>query len=143
MNTIQLRANKRSRGFTLLELIMVLVILGAIMALVGPRVFGGLGKAKSGQAKIQMEQIGGALDMFKLEVGRYPSQSEGLNALVTAPSGAGNWNGPYLKDSKMIKDPWGNDFKYTVSGSKYEISSMGADGKDGGTGEDADIKSGG
>jgi general secretion pathway protein G len=132
---------QRNRGFTLIEIVIVLVILAGIMALVGPRVFGGLGKAKSNEAKIKMEQLANQLEMFKLEVGRYPSASEGLKALVSCPSGVANCSGGYVKDAKQLLDPWGNEYRYSVSGSKYELSTLGADGKEGGTGEDADLKS--
>lgn len=133
------RQHLRAAGFTLIEVVIVLVIVAGIMALVGPRVFGSLGKAKSQEARIQMRQIASQLELYKVEVGRYPSQNEGLAALVTAPAGAANWNGPYIKDAKQLKDAWGNDLRYTVSGSKFELTSLGADNKEGGTGEDADI----
>ena len=94
------------RGFTLLELVMVLVIIGVILAMVGPRVFNSLGRASGERAKVQIEQIGSALELYKLDVGRFPNTQEGLNALLTAPGGAANWNGPYLKDAKTLKDPW-------------------------------------
>jgi general secretion pathway protein G len=136
------RRDRPTRGFTLIEIVIVLVILAGIMAIVGPRVFGGLGKAQTNQAKVKIEQIANQLDMFKLEVGRYPTEAEGLKALVNCPSGLANCTNGYLKDAKMLLDPWQKEFRYTVSGSKYEISSLGADGKEGGTGEDADIKSG-
>lgn len=133
---------QRHYGFTLIEIVIVLVILAGIMALVGPRVFGGLGKAKSNEAKIKMEQVANQLEMFKLEVGRYPTAAEGLKALVSCPSGVANCTNGYVKDAKQLQDPWGNEFRYSVTGSKYEISSLGADGKEGGTGEDADVKVG-
>jgi general secretion pathway protein G len=130
------------RGFTLLELVMVLVIIGVILAMVGPRVFNSLGRASSERAKVQIEQIGSALELYKLDVGRYPSTQEGLNALFSAPSGVANWNGPYLKDPKHLKDPWAADFTYRSPAEKggYDLVSLGADGKEGGEGENKDIR---
>jgi general secretion pathway protein G len=136
------QSGRRTRGFTLIEIVIVLVLLGGIMALVGPKIFNLFGRANSEQAKIKMTQIESAMDLYKLDLGRYPTAAEGLAALTAAPTGATTWNGPYLKDSKMLKDPWNHDFLYTVSGSKYELKSLGADGKEGGSGEDADIVKG-
>jgi general secretion pathway protein G len=136
------RRQRQQRGFTLIEIVIVLVILAGIMAIVGPRVFGGLGKASASQSKIKMEQINNQLELFKLEVGRYPTQAEGLKALVTCPSGLANCTNGYIKDPKQLMDSWNNEFRYTVNGSKYELVSLGADGKEGGSGEDQDLKSG-
>ena len=129
-------------GFTLLELVMVLVIIGVILAMVGPRVFTNLGRANSEVAKTKIEQIGGQLELFKLDTGRYPSTQEGLNSLLTAPSGLANWNGPYIRDQKMLKDAWSRDFVYRAPGEKdaYDLLSLGADGKEGGEGENRDIR---
>lgn len=134
--------SRAHRGFTLLELVMVLVIIGVILSMVGPRVFNSLGRASSERAKVQIEQIGSALELYKLDIGRYPTSQEGLNALLAAPSGAANWNGPYLKDAKYLKDPWSADFTYRAPGEKggYDLISLGADGKDGGAGENKDIR---
>jgi general secretion pathway protein G len=139
---IRFPAARASRGFTLLELVMVLVIIGVILAMVGPRVFNSLGRASSERAKVQIEQIGGALELYKLDTGRYPSSQEGLGALIAAPSGAANWNGPYLKDAKNLKDPWSRDFTYRSPAEKggYDLISLGADGKEGGDGENKDIR---
>jgi general secretion pathway protein G len=129
-------------GFTLLELVMVLVIIGVILAMVGPRVFTNLGRANTEVAKTKIEQIGGQLELFKLDTGRYPSTQEGLNALLSAPSGLANWNGPYIRDQKMLKDAWSRDFVYRSPGEKdaYDLLSLGADGKEGGEGENRDIR---
>ncbi len=139
-----LRPNRpaRASGFTILELVMVLVLIGVILAMVGPRVFQNLGRANSEVAKSQMATVGGQLELFKLDVGRFPTTQEGLGALVTAPSGASNWNGPYIKDPKSLKDPWGRDFVYKSPGDKgaYDILSLGADGKEGGDGENRDVR---
>jgi general secretion pathway protein G len=137
-----LSSARPQRAFTLLELVMVLVIIGVILAMVGPRVFNSLGRASSERAKVQIEQIGSALELYKLDVGRYPSTQEGLNALLTSPGGAGNWNGPYLKDAKTLKDPWSRDFAYRSPAEKggYDLVSLGADGREGGDGENRDIR---
>jgi general secretion pathway protein G len=133
---------RAQRGFTLLELVMVLVIIGVILAMVGPRVFNSLGRASSERAKVQIEQIGSALELYKLDTGRYPTTQEGLNALLSAPSGAANWNGPYLKDAKHLKDPWSRDFTYRSPAEKggFDLVSLGLDGKEGGDGENKDIR---
>lgn len=129
------------RGFTLIELLVVLVILGLLAGLVGPQVLRHVGSAKSDTAKLQIEEIGSGLDMFHLEVGRYPSTQEGLQALAQRPSTARNWNGPYLKKASVPKDPWGNDYIYRSPGEHgpYDLLSRGADGAEGGEGENRDI----
>jgi general secretion pathway protein G len=132
---------RRQRGFTLIELLVVLVILGLLAALAGPRVIGYLGGAKSDTAKLQIEEFGSALDLYHLEVGRYPSTQEGLQALVQAPGGSDKWNGPYLKKKELPKDPWGNDYRYESPGQHgpYDLSSLGADNREGGDGENKDL----
>lgn len=133
---------RAARGFTLLELVIVLVLIGSLLAMVGPRIFANLGRANSEKAKIQMEQIGGALELYKLDNGRYPTTSEGLDSLLKANSGATNWNGPYIKNPAQLKDAWQRDFKYVSPGEKggYDLISFGADGKEGGDGENKDIR---
>lgn len=132
---------KRSKisGFTLVELLVVLAILGMLAALVGPQVLNQLGGAKSKSAAIQIRDFEQALELYKLDVGRFPGSNEGLNALVRQPSSAKGWNGPYLKKDDVPMDPWGNPYQYRVSGSTIDISSYGADGRQGGSGEDADV----
>jgi general secretion pathway protein G len=135
------RKNTRAaRGFTLLELVIVLVILGTIMAFVGPKIFQQMGKANSATAKIMIQDVAGKLELFRLEVGRYPTAQEGLQALVKQPPGVDKWAGPYLKDTDL-KDPWGNDFKYNQpgNGKPYDLISLGADNQPGGEGENRDI----
>lgn len=132
---------RTSSGFTLVELLVVLAILGMLAALVGPQVLNQLGGAKTKAASIQIRDFEQALELYKLDVGRFPRSEEGLDALVRAPSGAKGWNGPYLKKDAVPEDPWGNAYEYRVSGSKIEITSLGADGRSGGSGEDADISS--
>ncbi len=132
-------------GFTLIELLVVLLILGMIAGIAGPQVMNYLGESKAKAAKLQIEEFGSSLDLFKLDVGRYPDSQEGLQALVTAPSGknADRWRGPYLKKKSIPKDPWGTDFQYSVPGKHgpYDILSLGADGREGGEGDNKDIAS--
>ena len=133
---------KRKGGFTLIELMVVLLILGLLAALVAPRVLNRLGQSKQKIAKTQIEMLAAALDQFKLDVGRYPTTEEGLKALIENP-GVEGWNGPYLKKKKIPKDPWGRPYIYKCPGEhgEYDLYSLGADGKEGGTGENADITS--
>jgi general secretion pathway protein G len=140
--TAHLPPPRAARGFTLLELVMVLVIIGVILAMVGPRVFTNLGRANTEVAKAKIEQIGGQLELYKLDVGRYPTTQEGLGALLAAPSGVANWNGPYIKDAKLLKDPWTRDYVYRSPAEKggYDLLSLGADGKEGGDGENRDVR---
>jgi general secretion pathway protein G len=128
---------------TLIEILVVLVLIGIVLGIVGGNFIGRGEKAKADAAKIEIGQIGQALDLFKLEVGRYPTSQEGLQALITAPPGLSSWNGPYWKKSTLPKDPWGNEYKYTAPGQHgaYDILSYGADGREGGDGTDKDIAS--
>ena len=137
-------AMRRQRGFSLLELLVVLLLLGAFAGIFAPKIFGQAEKAKRNAAKLEIDQIGQGLDLFKLEIGRYPTTQEGLQALVTAPSGVANWNGPYLKRSSVPKDPWSTEYKYVSPGEQsrpYDIISFGADQKEGGDGDNKDITS--
>lgn len=128
-------------GFTLVELLVVLTIISLILGLVGPRVLNYLGESRVKTAKLQIESLGSALDLFYLDAGRYPTTSEGLNALAQKPTGIPVWNGPYLKGGKVPVDPWGNAYQYRSPAERapYEIVSFGADGREGGTGTAADI----
>jgi general secretion pathway protein G len=129
-------------GFTLVELLVVLVILVLLASLVGPRVIGYLGASKSKAAKVQIESLSSAIELFRIDVGRYPTTAEGMRALVEAPAGVVNWTGPYLTKRDVPLDPWGNPFKYTSPsqlGDGFDIISLGADNQPGGTGENADI----
>ena len=130
----------RARGFTLLELLVVLVILGLISAIAVPQVFKWLERANVDSAKLQIEALGGAVDLYRLEVGAYPPT---LKALVAKPDGVDRWNGPYLGKSIVPKDPWGRDYRYRVPGrhGPYDLYSLGSDGLDGGEGHKADIVS--
>ena len=131
---------RRQIGFTLIELLVVLAILTLLAGLVGPRVLSQLGGAKSKTAGVQIADLEKSLEIFKLDVGRFPSTEEGLNALVTKPDSAAGWNGPYLKGG-LPNDPWGKPYKYTLGANgAVEVLSLGADGAPGGDGENADIK---
>lgn len=131
---------RHSRGFTLIELLVVLVILTLLAGLVGPRVLDQLGGARSKTAKIQINEIEQSLDLFKLDVGRYPSDAEGLRALVERPATAQGWTAPYLKKG-LPTDPWGAAYLYKNPGRNGgpDVFSLGADGKPGGDGENADV----
>ena len=136
-------SGKPQHGFTLIELLVVLVILGLLASLAGPKVMNYLGGAKSDSAHLQVEEFGASLDLFKLETGRYPTTQEGLDALVQAPAGLTGWNGPYLKKKTVPKDPWGNEYIYVSPGQHgpYDLSSLGADNREGGDGENKDLTS--
>lgn len=131
----------KAGGFTLLELLVVIVIIGLLAAYVGPKYFSQLGKSEVTIARAQIEAFEKSLDTYRLDVGRYPNTEEGLAALLAAPASAGaKWNGPYLKKG-IPPDPWGHPYQYKAPGSKaeFEITSLGRDGQPGGSGEDADI----
>jgi general secretion pathway protein G len=132
---------KSSRGFTLIELLVVLAILTLLAGLVGPRVLGQLGGAKAKTAGVQIADLDKSLELFKLDVGRYPTTEEGLEALVKRPGSVNGWAGPYLKGG-VPSDPWGHPYRYTSPGPNggIEILSLGSDGAPGGEGEAADIR---
>jgi len=131
------------RGMTLIEILVVLVLIGVVLGIVGGNFIGKGEKAKADAAKIEIGQISQTLDLYKLEIGRYPTTQEGLQALISAPAGVTNWNGPYWKKSTLPKDPWGNEYKYLspAQNAPYEIVSLGADAKEGGEGPNKDIVS--
>ncbi len=136
------RRQRRKAGFTLVELLVVMVILGLLASIVLPNFFGQAKKARVRTATVQIATLGTALDAFALDTGRYPSSEEGLQALVSEPSGLETWDGPYLKKD-VPKDPWGKDYVYRgpSQGQSYEILCYGADGTAGGEGDAADISS--
>ena len=130
----------REKGFTLLELLVVVVIIGLLAGFVAPRYFGQVGKSEVATARAQIDALEKALDQYRLDTGRYPSTDLGLKALVERPPEEPKWNGPYLKKNVPL-DPWGKPYMYKVPGQRwdFELVSYGRDGKPGGTGEDADI----
>ena len=134
------RPGGKAHGFTLLELLVVIVIIGLLAGYVAPRYFSQVGRSEIQVAKAQIESLEKALDQYRLDTRRYPSAEEGLQALVSKPENAAGWNGPYLKKA-VPADPWGRPYAYRTPGQKgeYEVFTYGRDGKPGGTGDDADI----
>jgi len=135
------RPARTQAGFTLVEMLVVITIIGLIMALVGPRVLNYLSESKVKAARIQIQSFASALDLFYLDAGRYPSSAEGLMALIRPTAGVAAWNGPYLKGGSLPDDPWGKPYIYRSPGQHgaYDLISLGADGQEGGTGAAADI----
>ena len=133
--------SSRRGGFTLIELLVVLVILGLLASIVGPRVIKNLGESKSKTALLQIEELSAALDLYRLEVGRYPTEQQGLVALIDRPTGVDQWNGPYLRKRVIRQDPWGNDYHYRSPGEygPFDLYSLGADNAEGGEGEERDM----
>lgn len=143
---ISSRNHHKLSGFTLIEIMIVMVIIAMLAALAAPRLMGALSGSKAKATKIQIETLSNALDTFHLDTGRYPTQQENLQVLVQNPQAAPiqNWHGPYLKKNKIPADEWGNPFVYEIPskhGMSFDIYSYGADGKPGGAEDDADIGS--
>jgi general secretion pathway protein G len=134
---------RRQAGFTLIELLVVLIILGLIAAFAAPQVIKYVGGAKSDSAKIQIERLSSVLDLYRLQVGRYPSDDEGLDSLMEAPAEAPNWDGPYLKKADSLTDPWGRPYLYRFPGEhgEFDLYTLGADDQEGGEGENQDLTS--
>ena len=137
---VELRVRRRLRGFTLLELLVVIVIIGLLAGYVAPRYFAQVGKSEVQVARAQIDAFDKALDQYRLDTRRIPSAEQGLTALVARPTNEPGWNGPYLKKG-LPNDPWGRPYLYRVPGQKgeYDVLSLGRDGRPGGTGEDLDI----
>jgi general secretion pathway protein G len=135
--------NLKESGFTLLELLVVLGIIAMLAGIVGPQVMKHMGESKTKAAKVQIEDLAATLDMYKLDLGSYPTSEEGLKALIESSDSAKRWNGPYLRKSKIPLDPWQQEYHYVSPGEhgKFDLFTLGADGKDGGDGEDQDIVS--
>lgn len=133
--------SSRNAGFTLLELLVVLVILGLLAAIATPQVLKYLSKARTQAAALQIHNLAAALDLYRLDIGRYPSDEEGLVSLVQAPATLPRWNGPYVKKREMLLDPWGNPYQYHYPGQhgEYDLYSAGADNAVGGQGENQDV----
>jgi len=135
--------DRRQGGFTLIELLVVLVILGLLAAFAAPQVLSYLSQAKTDAARAQVQNIASILDLYRLNVGRYPSEQDGLNALLEPPPDAPRWNGPYVKRRDALIDPWGQMYVYRFPGEfgDYDLYSLGADQAEGGEGEDQDVTS--
>lgn len=136
-----LRRRRDDGGFTLLEMLVVLAIMGLLAAIIAPQVLKYLGSSKTQTAKVQVGNLEAALQLYRLDVGRFPTQDEGLNALVTAPPTAPGWNGPYLQKTSPMVDPWGNPYGYRNPGkhSEVDVFTLGSDKAEGGAGEAADV----
>jgi len=134
------KSSKREAGFSLMELLVALVILALIVGLVAPQVLGYLGRAKTDSAKVQIDHLKSSLSLYLVDMGRYPSSSEGLGSLVTAPPGAANWRGPYVEDGQVPADPWGKPYGYELTpDSRPRVFTLGADAAPGGEGENEDV----
>lgn len=129
------------RGMTLLEVLIVMVILGLLAALGSTQLMAYLGRAKTDTARLQMQELSTALDLFRIDVGRLPSSAEGLGVLVRQPQNLKNWRGPYLRKASALVDPWGRSYVFRSPGQhgEFDLSSLGADGNVGGSGEDRDV----
>lgn len=141
MTSLLRKAFKSDAGFTLLELLIVISILGLLGVMGTLQMYGYLARARTDTARLQLDQLTTALDLFRIDVGRLPSTEEGLKALLDMPVGIATWRGPYLKKSNAILDPWGRPFIYRQpgDGAEFDLGTFGADGKPGGTGEDFDV----
>jgi general secretion pathway protein G len=132
------RPRRRQRGFTILEIVIVFVLIGGLLAFVVPKIYSQMGQAQTRDASLRIQSLAGNIELYRLEVGKYP---ENLQALVRQPAGLEKWNGPYAKDADL-KDPWSNDYRYAVpgTGKPYDLISLGADGREGGEGADKDVR---
>lgn len=130
--------SRYQRGFTILEIVIVFVLIGSLLAFVVPKIYSQMGQAQTRDAGLRIQSLAGNIELYRLEVGKYP---ENLQALVRQPPGAEKWNGPYAKEADL-KDPWGNEYRYAVpgAGKPYDLISLGADGREGGEGADKDVR---
>lgn len=141
---LKLRGRRNTEdGYTLLELLVVLAIIGLLVGFVAPKMIGYLGRAKSDAAKVQLHNVATALDLYRLDIGEYPTEGQGLRALLENPGGLSGWSGPYLQKESGLLDPWGQAFVYKRPGQHgdYDLLSYGADKQPGGDGDDADVTS--
>lgn len=138
---LEQRRLDREAGISLLEILVVVAIMGLLATVAGVQLSGVLGRARSDTAKLQLEQVGATLDMFRLDVGRYPDDGEGLRALLNAPANLATWRGPYLRKPEALLDPWGRPLTYRAAedGQSFQLLSLGADGRAGGDGENRDV----
>ena len=138
--TSDFRARRHDRGFTLTELLVVMVILSLLAAAITPQVMGRLDRSNVRAAKLQIETLAASLDLFRIDTGRYPTAHEGLAALIGKPAALETWDGPYVRSGTSLSDPWQREFVYEAGpGSVFRLVSYGADGKEGGSGHDGDI----
>ncbi len=138
----QKSARRRTGGYTLIELLVVLAIIGLLVGVIGPMAINYLSTAKSQTARIQMKSLSVALNLYRIDLGRFPTKSQGLAALVTGPTGLAGWNGPYLAGDAVPADPWDRPYIYQGPGARtgtFKLSTLGADGAKGGEGEDKDF----
>lgn len=133
------RYRRTMQGYTLTEMLVVVAIIGLISAVVIPQTIGQLGKAQNRTSKLQAQSVASAVEQFQADTGRLPTEEEGLQVLVTRPTGLDSWTGPYIRTQAQLKDSWGRPFIYKPEGSGFTIGSLGADGKPGGEGADRDI----
>lgn len=129
---------KRQVGFTILEIVIVFVLIGGLLAFVVPKIYSQMGQAQTRDTSLRIQSLSGNIELYRLEVGKYP---ENLQALVKQPPGLEKWNGPYAKEADL-KDPWSNEYRYAVpgNGKPYDLISLGADGREGGEGADKDVR---
>lgn len=135
------QCRRREAGFTLMEMIVVLVLIGLIAAVAVPQVMKLMESAKAKTARLQLDTVSQSLAVFQMDTGEYPTTQQGLAALWTAPEGLDTWNGPYLKSERQLRDPWGRPLIYRAPGNEraFDLMTLGADGKEGGKGDDADL----
>lgn len=138
-NTNRRRDRRGEKGLTLVELLVVLLIIGLIMAFAAPQVLRYLGGSKVTAAEVQLKRLDGVLELYSLDNGGFPTEAQGLSALVEQPAAAARWNGPYLKNADALIDPWGRPYVYTVQDGAFNLVSLGSDGAEGGDGDATDL----